>query len=64
VEEIRYFAFFDNAIGVAMMGNPFIVQIYTCLSFWWAMPDTIATMIGLGTPVLVWAISNKEAARA
>ena len=26
----------------------------------WATPDAIATIIGLITPVLVWAISNKK----
>jgi hypothetical protein len=28
----------------------------------WATPDTIATIIGLITPVLVWAIPNKKVA--
>jgi len=28
----------------------------------WATPDTIATIIGLVTPVLVWAIPNKKVA--
>jgi hypothetical protein len=30
----------------------------------WAMPYTIATIIGLVTPVLVWAIPNKKVAGA
>ena len=29
----------------------------------WATPDTIATTIGLITPVLVWPIPNKKVAR-
>ena len=37
-------------------------QNYTGFSMAWATPDTIATIIGLVTPVLVWAIPNKKAA--
>ncbi len=40
----------------------FIVQTYTGFSMAWATPDTIATIIGLVTPVLVWAIPNKKVA--
>ena len=38
------------------------VQTYTGLQLPWATPDTIATIIGLVTPVLVWAIPNKKVA--
>ena len=44
------------------MGTLFIVQTYTGLQLPWATPDTIATIIGLFTPVLVWAIPNKKVA--
>ena len=40
----------------------FIFQTYTGFSMAWATPDTIATIIGLVTPVLVWAIPNKKVA--
>ena len=46
------------------MGILFIVQTYTGLQLPWATPDTIATIIGLITPVLVWAIPNKKVASA
>ena len=46
----------------AIMGTLFIVQTYTGLQLPWATPDTIATVIGLITPVLVWAIPNKKVA--
>ena len=46
------------------MGSLFIVQTYTGLPLPWVTPDTIATIIGLITPVLVWAIPNKKVARA
>ena len=39
------------------MGILFIVQTYTGMKFWWATPDTIATIMGLVTQVLVWAIA-------
>ncbi len=44
------------------MGILFIVQTYAGLSFRWAKPDTIVTIIGLVKTVLVWAIPNKKAA--
>ena len=40
----------------------FILQSYTGFSMAWATPDMIATIIGLITPVLVWAIPNKKVA--
>ena len=39
---------------------PFIAQTYTGFSMAWATPATIATIIGLVTPVLVWAIPNRK----
>ena len=56
------FTSIDKALVAAIMGILFIVQTYTGLKFWWATPDTIATIIGLVTPVLVWAIPNKRVA--
>ena len=38
----------------------FIVQTYTSVKFWWATLDTIVTIIGLLTPVLVWSVPNKK----
>ena len=52
----------DKALVAAIMGILFIAQAYTGLQLPWATPDTIATIIGLLTPVLVWAIPNKKAA--
>ena len=52
----------DKALLAAIMGVLFIVQIYTGLQLPWATPDTIVTIIGLVTPVLVWAIPNKKVA--
>ena len=52
----------DKALVAAIMGILFIVQTYTGFKLPWATPDAIATIIGLVTPVLVWAIPNKKVA--
>ena len=54
------FTSIDKALVAAIMGILFIVQTYTGLQLSWVTPDTIATIIGLITPVLVWAIPNKK----
>ena len=56
------FTSIDKALVAAIVGTLFIVQTYTGFSMVWATPDTIATIIGLITPVLVWAIPNKKVA--
>jgi hypothetical protein len=52
----------NKVLVAAIMGILFIVQTYTGFSMTGATPDTIATIIGLVTPVLVWAIPNKKLA--
>ena len=54
------FTSIDKALVAAIMGVLFIVQTYTGLRLPWAIPDTIVTIIGLVTPVLVWSIPNKN----
>lgn len=49
-----------SQLVAAIMVILYIVQTYTGMSFWWATPDTIATIIGLLTPVLVWSVPNKK----
>ena len=56
------FTSIDKALVAAIMGVLFIVQTYTGLSMAWVTPDTITTIIGLITPVLVWAIPNTKVA--
>jgi hypothetical protein len=56
------FTSIDKALVAAIMGILFIVQAYTGFSMAWARPDTIATIIGLIMPVLVWAVPNKKVA--
>ncbi len=51
----------DKAIVAAVMGILFIVQTYTGFSTSWISAETVATIVGLITPVLVWAIPNKTA---
>lgn len=54
------FTSIDKALVAAVMGVLFIIQTYTGFSFAWLNQDTVATIIGLITPVLVWAIPNKS----
>jgi hypothetical protein len=54
------FTSIDKALVAAIMGVLFIVQTYTGLQLPWVTPDTITTIIGLITPVLVWAVPNKK----
>lgn len=52
----------DKAIVAAVMGVLFIIQTYTGFSTSWITAETVATIVGLLTPVLVWAIPNKKPA--
>jgi hypothetical protein len=54
------FTSIDKALVAAVMGILFIIQTFTGFSFAWLTTDTVATVIGLLTPVLVWAIPNKS----
>lgn len=54
------FSSIDKAIVAAVMGILFIIQTYTGFSTSWISADTVATIVGLLTPVLVWAIPNKS----
>ena len=56
------FTSIDKALVAAIMGILFIVQTYTGFSLSWLTPETVSTIIGLVTPVLVWAIPNKKVA--
>jgi hypothetical protein len=55
------FTTIDKALVAAIMGLLFIIQTYTGFSLVWLTPETISTIVGLITPVLVWAIPNKRA---
>ena len=54
------FTTLDKALVALIMGLLFIIQTYTGLSTSWISQETVATIIGLITPVLVWAIPNKS----
>jgi hypothetical protein len=49
----------DKALVALIMGLLFIIQTYTGFSTAWISAETVATIVGLITPVLVWAIPNK-----
>jgi hypothetical protein len=56
------FSSIDKAIVAAVMGILFIIQTYTGFSLSWISQETVATIVGLLTPVLVWATPNKKPA--
>ena len=56
------FTSIDKALVALVMGLIFIVQTYTGFNLSWISAETIATIVGLITPVLVWAIPNKKPA--
>lgn len=56
------FTSIDKALVALVMGLLFIVQTFTGFSLSWLTQETVTTVIGLLTPVLVWAIPNKTIA--
>lgn len=54
------FTSIDKALVALIMGLLFIVQTYTGFSLSWISAETVSTIVGLITPVLVWAIPNKK----
>lgn len=56
------FTSIDKALVALIMGLLFVVQTYTGFSTSWISQETVATLVGLLTPVLVWAIPNKQSA--
>lgn len=54
------FTSIDKALVALVMGLLFIVQTFTGFSLPWITQETVTTVIGLLTPVLVWAIPNKK----
>lgn len=56
------FTSIDKALVALVMGLLFIIQTYTGFDLGWVKQETVATIIGLLTPVLVWAVPNKRPA--
>jgi membrane-associated HD superfamily phosphohydrolase len=53
------FTSIDKALVALVMGVLFIIQTFTGFNLSWLTEAQITTVIGLLTPVLVWAIPNK-----
>lgn len=53
------FTSIDKALVALVMGLLFIIQQFTGFNLGWISQETVTTVIGLLTPVLVWAIPNK-----
>ncbi len=56
------FTSIDKALVAMVMGILFIVQSFTGFNLGWITESQVTTIIGLLTPVLVWAIPNKKTA--
>lgn len=56
------FTSIDKALVALVMGILFIIQTFTGFNLGWITETQVATIIGLLTPVLVWAIPNKTKA--
>ena len=56
------FTSMDKALVAMVMGLLFIITTYFGYDLSWVKQETVATVIGLLTPVLVWAIPNKAKA--
>jgi hypothetical protein len=54
------FTSIDKALVAMIMGILFIIQTFTGFSTAWISADAVSTIVGLLTPVLVWAIPNKQ----
>jgi hypothetical protein len=53
------FTTIDKALVAMVMGALFIINTFFGVNVSWISQETVATIIGLITPVLVWAIPNK-----
>jgi hypothetical protein len=56
------FTSIDKALVAMVMGILFIINTFFGVNVSWISQETVATIIGLITPVLVWAIPNKTPA--
>lgn len=55
------FTSIDKALVALVMGLLFIIQSFTGINLGWISPEHVTTIIGLLTPILVWAVPNKPA---
>lgn len=52
----------DKALVALVMAVIWLVNFFFGVNLGWITQDTVATVVGLLTPVLVWAIPNKAKA--
>ncbi len=52
----------DKALVALVMAVIWLLNFFFGVNLGWITQDTVATIVGLLTPVLVWAIPNKTAA--
>lgn len=56
------FTSIDKALVALIMATLWLVNYFLGLNVGWISQDTVATIVGLITPVLVWAVPNKKTA--
>ncbi|MEN6644298.1 MAG: hypothetical protein ABFE08_17805 [Armatimonadia bacterium] len=53
------FSSIDKALAALVMAVLFLINYFFGVNLSWVSQDTVATVIGLLMPVLVWAVPNK-----
>lgn len=53
------FTSIDKALVALIMAVIWLVNFFFGYNLSWITQDTIATIVGLLTPILVWAVPNK-----
>ena len=53
------FTSIDKALVALIMSIIWLINFFFGYNLSWISQDTIATLVGLLTPILVWAVPNK-----
>lgn len=53
------FTSIDKALVALIMSAIWLINFFFGLDLGWVTQDTVATIVGLITPILVWAVPNK-----
>lgn len=53
------FTSIDKALVALIMSAIWLINFFFGLDLGWVTQDTVATIVGLVTPILVWAVPNK-----
>lgn len=56
------FTSIDKALAAMVMAILFLINYFVGLDTSWISQETVATIIGLLMPIIVWAVPNKATA--